>query len=152
MFKLSVRKELVKYGSADETGTWVERRSLVRDDGVRLESRGSGPEREGHFRYTDGKLSIDVTARRYDVNLSPTDTWQVELGPALKKYSSLQQTELSLGEVQLIARNLQDALMAWPRPASDPDIRHVKFLMKFWPAWNPAWGDWVMNVAESWPR
>jgi hypothetical protein len=85
MFKLSVRKELVKFGAADKIGTWFEMRSLVRDDGVRLECRGSGPEREGHFRYTDGKLSIDVTARRYDVNLSPTDTWQVELGPAAKE-------------------------------------------------------------------
>jgi hypothetical protein len=42
-----------------------------------------------------------------------------------------------------IAGNIREGLMAWPRHPSEPAIKQVKFIMKLWSLWNPAWGDWL---------
>jgi hypothetical protein len=44
MFRLEVRKELVRNAPSDEGGIWVENESLLRDDGVRLDIIATGRE------------------------------------------------------------------------------------------------------------
>jgi hypothetical protein len=146
MFKLETHKELIKATPTDKTGVWVERQSLVRDDGVRLDKIGSGREMQSYFLYTDPEVSFELTAADVMWEGGPIeywDHWEVVLGPALKMFSPFADGPVSLAKAKEIARNLEEALMVWPRLSSRPLIRQVKFLMKFWPLWNPAWGDWV---------
>jgi hypothetical protein len=143
MFKLEVRKELIKNAPPDEGGIWVEKESLVRDDGVRLDIIGTGREFQNFIRYTDRDISFEFTARRYDDNLDPTDTWVVSLGPALERYSRSSSSAITPDMARAIASNIREALMAWPRHPSEPAIKQVKFMMKLLPLWKPAWGDWL---------
>jgi hypothetical protein len=142
MFKLETHKELVKAGPTDPSGFWVERQSLVREDGVRIDKIGSGREMQTHFLYRDGDVSFEFWAMDVYYEGEPIeywDHWDVLLGLALPSASR----PITLGKAKEIARNLEEALMAWPRLPSQPVLREVKFLMKSWPLWQPAWPDRV---------
>jgi len=106
---------------------WLPGSSLVREDGVRLEKIGSGPERQDHFKYRDSDVSFELFATCFDVNLEPTDTWRVYLALALKRYSSLQGIEISAAKEQAITNNIREALLAAPRYRDQPIIKEVKF-------------------------
>jgi len=153
-FKVENYKELVGAESPDEEGIWAPRTELTRDDGVRLKSVGSGPEGETYFLYTDSNDSFEFRARDgYSQSDPPEewDYWEVGLGPALHRYSPSAAGPVGLRRAKEIACNVEEALMAWPRYASQPAIRQVKFLMAFWPQWNPTWPDRVAaaDIPES---
>lgn len=143
MFKLEVHRDFLKNAPPEEGGIWVEKKSLVRDDGVRLDLIGTGREFQDFFRYTDHTISFELTATCYDDNLDPTDTWVVALGPALERYSRSSSSVITPEKARVIVGNIREALMAWPRYPTEPVIRSVKFLMKFWSLWNSTWGDWL---------
>src|SRR5262249_35220953 len=141
IFKVETRNVLVKALPSDESGIWVEKTSLVREDGVCLEKIGDGRDGECYFRYSDQDVSFELIAYDFDNDRRSTDTWVVSLGGALKQYSPSEHGPVDLAKAREIARNIEEALKAWPRYPSEPAIRQVKFLMKFWPLWNPALGD-----------
>jgi len=118
---------------------------MVREDGVKLLRLGAGRERQQFFLYSDHQIEFEVTATRYDADGSEiTDTWDVYLGLALQSLSGAAQPQIpSLDRVRGIARNIEDALRAWPprRGESGLPIRRVIFHMKPWQSWNPALGD-----------
>lgn len=146
MFKLETHKELVKASPTEPSGFWVERQSLVREDGVRVDRIGSGREMQSFFLYRDDDVSFEFWARDAYWEGGPFeywDHWEVQLGLALKWLSSPANMPITLAKAKEIARNLEEALMSWPRFPSQPLIREVRFLMKLWPLWQPIWDDRV---------
>jgi hypothetical protein len=146
MFKLETRRQLVKANLTDDSGIWVERQSLVREDGVRIDRIGSDREMQKHFLYRDDDVSFEFWARDAYWEGGPIeywDYWEVLLGFAFKMLASSANTPITPAKAKEIARNLEEALMAWPRFPSQPTIRQVKFWMEHWPLWKPAWGEHV---------
>jgi hypothetical protein len=119
---------------------------LIGDNGIELERVGSGREGQTYFSYFDRDFSFRFTAMDQYHEGGPVerwDHWEVYLGIAFKQFSPSADGPVSLGRAEQIARNISEALMAWPRYPTEPEIRYVKFQMKDWPTWNPTWEDWV---------
>lgn len=99
-----------------DQGIWVKHVTLVRSDGVRIECTGAGRERQEFFTYSDGAISIEFFATRYDADgLAPIKAWQVSIGVVTKKIK----TEYLSGriEIDMLARMveaIEEALPLWP--------------------------------------
>jgi hypothetical protein len=107
-----------------------------------VERIGSGREMQKRFLYRDDDVSFEFWALDVYWEGGPIeywDHWDVLLGLALPSAN----TPITLAKAKEIARNLDEALKAWPRLPSQPVVRQVRFLMKPWPLWKPAWGDRV---------
>jgi hypothetical protein len=93
--------------------------SLFRDDGIQLIRIRTlrGPENDGPDRYlyvADG-LSFTFTAERRLSTLIVTDTWEVDLNsPYHNGLSAAKRAELGAARCEEIARNIEEALFAWP--------------------------------------
>jgi hypothetical protein len=150
MFKVENYKELVKAAPTDR-GIWAPRTALIRDDGLRLDRWGSGREGQSYFTYTDSNMRFEFTAADRFVeggDREHWDHWDVLLGLALQTYSRDFGCSVSLHKAKEIAGNIEEALLAWPRYPSEPAIRQVKFWMKPWAQWNPAWGGSAISSAD----
>jgi hypothetical protein len=135
-FEMRKEKFFVDYGNG--RGDWTEKDVLVREDGFKLMRIGGGREMQSTFRYTDGALSFDFVGLRYDEGLRPLDTWTVHFGLALKFLSERTGKAVSMEQMHEIARNIDQALRAWPPRLIERDvpIKRVRFDMHFWPAWD----------------
>lgn len=143
MFELRKEKFFVEYSSGRQ-GDWVDKDVLVREDGFKLMRIGGGREMQGIFRYIDGDRSFDFEGSRYNERLEPLDTWTIYLGLALKFLSERSGKPVSMDEMRTIARNIDQALRAWPPRLLEKDvpIRRVRFDMTYWPAWDRSRGDY----------
>jgi hypothetical protein len=136
-FEQQKQQYFVDYGNG--RGDWVQKDVLVREDGFRLMRIGGGREMQTYFRYTIGEFSFDFDALRYNDRLEPTDTWDVGLDLALKFLTQRTGKPVTMEQMREIARNIDEALRAWPPTLRDKDvpIRRVRFAMTLWPAWEP---------------
>lgn len=136
MFEMRKEKFFVDYGNGQ--GDWTEMDVLVREDGFKLMLIGGGREMQSQFRYTDKDLTFDFNAMRYDDHLRPTDTWEVTLGLALRFLSERTGKPVSIEQMHEIARNIDQALRAWPPRLLERDvpINKVRFDMTYWPQWD----------------
>jgi hypothetical protein len=141
VFRLTTEKRFVQFGPDAKPG-WIDQEVMVREDGVKLRLEGIGRERQRYFVYSDKDVSLDVRASRYDADGQElTDTWEIDLGLGLQKSAP----DMSLDKVREIARNIEDALWAWPPGPWEAEKRmpvtHMKISMYGWRKWDRRLGD-----------
>jgi hypothetical protein len=147
MWKLETRKQHVKIESIGREW-WLDRETLVNDDGVTVMAAGGGPEHLLHFIYSDGDLSFDFLATRFSgASEQPTDTWTVLLDAALNSLENMQRISITPDQAREIADTIADGMLAWPIPLHAEleavPAKAVKFLIKTWQHWSPTlgWGE-----------
>ena len=147
MWKLETRKRHVKIESIGREW-WVDKPTLVSDDGVTVMAAGGGPAHLLQFIYTDRDVTFEFLATRFSgESKEPTDTWTVLLGPALNNLEKVQKKSITPDRAREIADKIADGMLAWPIPLhvyrEKVPAKAVKFEVKSWQQWSPAlgWGE-----------
>jgi hypothetical protein len=113
------------------------------ESGVEVAPDGLAPEDTVFFRYKDGEVSFRFSTNR-ETSEELSDTVVVLLGFGLRRIKPPSvQAEISADKIHQIARNIEEALLAWPassRVMNYPPsylnkkipYRHVKMMMAGW--------------------
>jgi hypothetical protein len=125
----------------DRAGTWINRGTLIRDDGVKLTGymrpRGPGDDGPGKYHYVDRDVGFDFEAERCFSLTVVTDTWEVTLAPHhMGGLSPALRERLGRTRCVEIIHTIEEALYAWPLTghAMAIPVNRIVFLDAEWTA------------------
>jgi hypothetical protein len=87
-----------------------------------------------NFLYEDADFRIRFTASRWGEDRRPSDTWRVNFGHDLTHPSDERRSQLNDVALANIARNIREALLAWPPLKAEASVKgaHVIFGLAGW--------------------
>jgi hypothetical protein len=113
-WKVETSKHYVDFGNG--AGTWVPDETIMRADGVKLQRKGTGRERQRYIIYDNGDISFEFTASRYDGDgIKLLDTWTILLSNGLDRIQPKERrAAIGPDHVQEIVAAIGDAFRNWP--------------------------------------